>query len=127
MSSSELTIPSVPRRVIIIGAGWYGIAAAKMYLEVNPEVSLTIIDADSSIGGTWSASRIYPGLCADTPSGAFEFADLSIEEALGIPQWSDLTGDVVHEYLEKYARKHGILERCKLETKIVRVTRSGSG
>jgi dimethylaniline monooxygenase (N-oxide forming) len=88
---------------------------------------LTIIDTDSSVGGTWSAARIYPGLCADTPSGAFEFADLSMEEALGISLWSDLTGDVVHEYLEKYARKHGNMERCKLATEVVRVTRSGSG
>jgi cation diffusion facilitator CzcD-associated flavoprotein CzcO len=54
---------------------------------------LTIIDADSSVGGTWSASRIYPGLCADTASGAFEYADLSMEDALGIPKWSDITGD----------------------------------
>jgi hypothetical protein len=44
--------------------------------------------------------RIYPGPCADTPSGAFEFEDLSMEEALGIPLWSNITGDVVHEYLE---------------------------
>lgn len=87
---------------------------------------MTIIDADSSVGGTWSAARIYPGLCADTPSGAFDFADLSMEEALRIHLWSDLTGDVVHECLEKYARKHEILERCKLETEVVRITRSGS-
>lgn len=50
-----------------------------------------------------------------------------MEDALGVPLWSDLTGDVVHEYLEKYACKHGILERCKLETEVIRVTRSGSG
>lgn len=71
--------------------------------------------------------RIYPSPCADTPSGAFEFGDLSMEEALGIPLWSNITGDVVHEYLEKYARKHGILERCRLETGVVGIKRSGSG
>lgn len=36
-SSSPAAVP-VPSKVIIIGAGWYGIAAAKTYLEVNPEV-----------------------------------------------------------------------------------------
>jgi dimethylaniline monooxygenase (N-oxide forming) len=111
-ASSSPAIVRVPSKVIIIGPGWYGIAAAKTYLEVNSEISLTIIDA---------------GLCADTPSGAFEFTDLSMFEVLGVPLWSDLTGDVVHGYLEKYARKHGILERCKLETEVVRVVRSGSG
>ena len=67
--ASSSALPSVRREVVIIGAGWYGIAAAKTYLEVNSNVSLTIIDPDSSIGGTWSASRIYTSLCADTPSG----------------------------------------------------------
>lgn len=126
-SSSESAISSLPRTVIIIGAGWYGNAAAKTYSEVNPEVSSIIIDAGNCIGSSWSVSRIYPGLCADISPGAFEFADLSMEEALGIPQWGDLTRGMVHEHLEKYSRKHGILEQYKLETEVTNVPRFGSG
>ena len=120
--------PSVsdPRKVFIIGAGLYGLVAAKTYLEINPEIRLTIIDADSSIGGVWSRSRIYPGLVADHPAPVFEFSDLHTEE-LGIPRWSDLTGEMMHAYLEHYAAKFGILQRCRLSTEVIRVERENVG
>jgi dimethylaniline monooxygenase (N-oxide forming) len=112
--------------VIISVAGWSGIAAARTYLQVNPDAELTIIDADSMVGGTWSSARIYPGLCADSPSGAFEFSDLPMTEELGILPWKDLTGDYVHEYLERYVRKYGLLERCRLETEVVNANQTRS-
>jgi dimethylaniline monooxygenase (N-oxide forming) len=61
MASASPVAPVAPS-VIIIGAGWSGIAAARTYLQVNPDAELTIIDADSTVGGTWSSAQIYPGL-----------------------------------------------------------------
>ncbi len=58
--------------VIIIGAGWYGIAAARTYIQIDSSVSLTVIDDGPSIGGVWGKSRIYPHLYANQPSpGSF--------------------------------------------------------
>lgn len=114
-------------RVIIIGTGWYGIAAARTYLALNPSVSLTLLEADNCIGGTWSASRVYPGLVADSCTGTFEFSDMTWEEEYGIPKWSDITGDQVVEYLDRYCKKHGILERCRFNTEATKVERQGKG
>jgi len=112
--------------VIIIGAGWYGLAATKTYLEPQPSVSLTIIEADSGVGGTWSRSRVYPRLVVNQPSPMFEFSDLSMSEAVGLEEWSDITGDHMAEYLEKYSEKFGLLKYCRFNTKVVRIEREGA-
>lgn len=113
--------------MIIIGAGIYGLVAAKTYLQINPKIDLTIIDGDSSVGGVWSKSRVYPGLLVDSPSPSFEFSDLKIEDEFGIPNWSDLTGEVMAEYTERYARKFDILRHCKLNTHVTNIERDGKG
>jgi dimethylaniline monooxygenase (N-oxide forming) len=129
MSSTQLALDESPSsHVIIIGAGWYGLAAAKTYLAINPSVSLTILEADSGIGGVWSRSRIYPRLVVNQPSPMFEYSDLSMAEALGLEDWSDVTGEMMAEYLEKYAAQFALLERCRFNTEVVKVEREeGTG
>ena len=48
-------------RVIVIGGEWTGLAAAKTYLQVFPSFYLTIIDANTSVGGVWSYHLQYLG------------------------------------------------------------------
>jgi ribulose 1,5-bisphosphate synthetase/thiazole synthase len=56
-SSSSLSLHSqkmstkAPTSVIIIGAGWTSLAAAKTYLKLYPSISLTILDSDTTVGG----------------------------------------------------------------------------
>lgn len=113
-------------QVIIIGAGWNGLAAAKTYLQINPSVSLSILDADSSIGGVWSGSRVYPGMIADSCAALFDYSDFPMHEELGIDKWADLPAEKVHEYLERYSDKFDLRRRCRLNTKVVNVTREKS-
>jgi cation diffusion facilitator CzcD-associated flavoprotein CzcO len=94
------------------------------YLEIDRTIQLTIIDADRTIGGVWSADRIYPGLVADSPVGLFDFSDLPMEEALGLKNWTDIPARKVHEYLDAYANKYGLTERIKLSTKVSNVKRN---
>jgi dimethylaniline monooxygenase (N-oxide forming) len=68
-----------PTSVIIIGAGWTGLAAAKAYLQLHPFISLTILDSDTTVGGVWSTSQIYPGLIADSPAAVFDYSDFPME------------------------------------------------
>ena len=110
-------------RVVIIGAGWHGLAAAKTYLELHPNVSLTIVDEDSSIGGVWSSSRLYPGLIADSCAAVFDYSDFPMHEEVGVDKWADLPGEKVHEYLERYVDKFGLRKYCRLNTKVVHVER----
>ena len=126
MSSSSSEAPSSSLSVVVLGAGWYGIAAAKTYLQFDPSISLTVVDADSSVGGVWGSSRIYPGLVADSPAGLFEFSDMRMSQELGIEEWADITGETVQQYLEHYAQKFGVLQRCKFDTQAVKVERDGA-
>lgn len=116
-----------PKKVIIIGAGIYGLIAAKTYLQVRPDIDLTLIESDSCVGGVWSASRVYSGLTVDSPTPCFEFSDLQIEDEFEIPNWADLTGDVMAAYLQRYAEKFGLMRYCRLSTKVMRVERQGKG
>lgn len=108
-------------RVIIIGAGWTGLAAAKTYLQLFPSVTLTIIDADTTVGGVWSASRIYPGLIADSCAAIFDYSDFPIDEVLGIDKWADLPAEQVHKYLEAYVDRFGLRRRLRLGTRVIGV------
>lgn len=110
-----------PSRVIIIGAGWTGLAAAKTYLQLFPSISLTIVDADTTVGGVWSAFRIYPGLVADSCAAIFDYSDFPMDEVLGIDKWADLPAEKVHEYLELYVDKFDLRTRLKLGTRVIAV------
>jgi dimethylaniline monooxygenase (N-oxide forming) len=113
--------------VIIVGAGWYGIGAAKTYLQINASVSLLIIDENESIGGVWSGSRVYPHLITDQPTPLSEYPDLSMKEPIGLDDWSDITGDQFAQCLEIYAAKFGVTERRKFKTKVQKIDRDASG
>lgn len=86
-------------KVIVLGAGITGISAAKTYLDIDPSVDLLIVDRESSIGGVWSAERIYPGLYYEVPPPLLDFTDLDMCQELGIEQWSDVTGYQVNEFM----------------------------
>lgn len=86
-------------KVIIVGAGFTGLAAAKTYLTVEPNTSLLIIDEESGVGGVWAASRIYPGLEYEQPAPLMNYSDFDIREELGINTWEDVNGEQVNRFL----------------------------
>lgn len=117
---------SHPNRVIVIGAGWMGLAAAKTYLEIQPTVDLMIIDEDSTVGGVWSGTRSYPGLIADSCAAVFDYSDFPMDVEVGVEAWADLPAQKVHEYLERYTDRFGLRERCRLNTRVIRIERNES-
>ncbi|PMD25570.1 FAD/NAD(P)-binding domain-containing protein [Hyaloscypha hepaticicola] len=114
------------RRVIIIGAGIHGLAAAKTYLQIVPHVQLTIIDNNDTVGGVWSR-KVHPNLMADSSTPTFDFSELQMSDEFDIPEWSSIPGSIVYEYLERYAKKFDVLRRCMFNTQVTSVERNGKG
>lgn len=125
MSSSSRV--SSGRRVIILGAGIHGLAAAKTYLEIVPDVDLTIIDNDDSVGGVWSRSRVHSNLMVDSASPSFEFSDLQMKTEFDIPDWTAIPGPIAHQYFHRYAEKFDLLQRCIFNTEVMSVERDIGG
>ncbi|EHK27464.1 uncharacterized protein TRIVIDRAFT_124753, partial [Trichoderma virens Gv29-8] len=96
------------------------------YLQANPDISLTILESESTVGGVWSKARCYPGFIADGPVGLFDFSDLPMPGVIGLKDWDELPGIKVHQYLHEYARKFHILERCKFGYRVTNVRRAAS-
>ncbi|KAF2502524.1 FAD/NAD(P)-binding domain-containing protein, partial [Lophium mytilinum] len=110
--------------VIIIGAGWAGLAAARTYVTINPEIDLTILDDDTSVGGVWSKSRLYPGLIADSANGLFEFSDETMVTEKQ-PKYKLIPGSQIQSYLWQYAKKWDLTRRIQSDSKVVKAERIG--
>lgn len=65
--------------LIIIGAGIYGIQAARTYLELHPTHKIVILEADSKPGGVWSANRTYDDFWTQSPLDIWEYSDQKLE------------------------------------------------
>ena len=95
------------RDVVIIGAGLYGIAAARTYLEVHPDCQLTVLDQDSSVGGSWNKRRNYEAFWSQTGLRMTEYSDVPLR----LPPKEETYHDTfqakhVTTYLESYIDSH---------------------
>jgi cation diffusion facilitator CzcD-associated flavoprotein CzcO len=61
-----------PLKVVIVGAGFGGIAAA-IELTRHGFTDLTILERSPAIGGTWFHNT-YPGAACDVPSHLYSFS-----------------------------------------------------
>lgn len=123
-----------PTRVIVLGAGWSGLAAAHTYLTISRlldrPIALTILDNNADAGGVWSSRRLYPGLVANSPNGLYEFSWMTMVEE-GHPWYQLIPGERVRDYLGKVCEKvKGMGAQCKFGVQVARVRRKkgkGSG
>ncbi|KAK0637030.1 hypothetical protein B0T17DRAFT_484255 [Bombardia bombarda] len=106
--------------LVVVGAGMYGLAAAKAFRQLNPEKSLAILDGASSLGGVWRKERLYPGLKTNNMLGTYEYADFPMDtETFGVKPGEFMSGPAMHHYLSKYAEKFGILDTIRYQTKVL--------
>lgn len=96
--------------VLIIGAGISGIGAAYRIQERNPQLTYTILERRSRIGGTWDLFR-YPGIRSDSDIFTLSFP----WEPWRRPE-NVADGEYIREYLTATARKHGIDEHMRFDT-----------
>ncbi|KAF6809037.1 flavin-binding monooxygenase-like protein [Colletotrichum plurivorum] len=112
---------------VFVGAGWFGLAAAKAYIQLNPTANLAVIESSESCGGTWSKNRLYPGLKSNNMVGTYEYPDFPMtEEAYGIKPNNHIPGATLHKYLTDFAKHFGIFERIQFNTSVDLVERNGT-
>ena len=99
--------------VLIIGAGISGIGAAYRIHEKNPKLSYKLLERRERIGGTWDLHR-YPGIRSDSDifTLSYPFEPWTRPENVA-------DGDDIREYLTQTARKHGIDEHIRFNTRVV--------
>ncbi|CAK3962510.1 flavin-binding monooxygenase [Lecanosticta acicola] len=122
-----------PRQVdlVVVGAGIYGIQAARTYLEVHPKSKVVILEASTTIGGVWSRDRVYEDFWTQTPVGILEFSSRPIHE---IPDSDKYHGFFkakhVTSYLEEYCRDQqydnkSIDSRIRFGTSVQEISKHG--
>ncbi|KAL3424133.1 flavin-binding monooxygenase-like protein [Phlyctema vagabunda] len=103
--------------LVIVGAGIFGLPVAKTYLEVSPYSKVLVLDANKSIGGTWSAERMYDELRSNNLVGMLEYSDFPMDfETFGVASGSHIPGPIIHTYLKAYAKKFGVYERIRFRS-----------
>ncbi|CAI6092769.1 unnamed protein product [Clonostachys chloroleuca] len=104
---------------VVVGAGLYGLAAAKQFRALNQQSSLAIFEGESSIGGTWAQHRIYPGLKSNNLLGTYEYPDFPMTaEKFGVKVNEHLPGSKIHAYLQAYADHFGISHLIRFNSKV---------
>ncbi|KAK3389146.1 hypothetical protein B0H63DRAFT_94822 [Podospora didyma] len=106
--------------VVVVGAGVFGLAAAKGFHQLNPDKVIAILEANSSLGGVWAKDRLYPGLKTNNMLGTYDYPDFPMDtETFGVKPGEFVPGAVVHEYLTKYAETFGIAPKIRYQHKVL--------
>lgn len=87
---------------------------------------MLIIDSDSTVGGVWSEDRLYPNLVAQVNLGLFNYTDTPMPLA-GVTRKKQVTGRMIHNYLQKYAEDHDLLRHIRFNTHVEKVKRCSRG
>jgi cation diffusion facilitator CzcD-associated flavoprotein CzcO len=103
----------VDHEVLIIGAGFGGLAAA-IELKRSGLADFVVLERHDAIGGVWCANT-YPGAACDVPSEIYSFS-----YALK-PNWSRRFGTQpeIQQYLVDVARDHGLEDHVRLRCDVV--------
>ncbi|KAF7799420.1 hypothetical protein EIP86_010654 [Pleurotus ostreatoroseus] len=98
-----------PFKVIIVGAGFSGIAAGIRFRQYIPNLQMVIYEQNEGIGGTWFTNK-YPGLSCDIPSHCYQY---TFEEKT---DWSAYyaPGSEILEYMESVVAKYKLMSYVRL-------------
>ncbi|MFM9976453.1 MAG: flavin-containing monooxygenase [Sphingomonadaceae bacterium] len=99
--------------VLIIGAGFSGIAAAYHMQRRCPDMTFAIVEARDTLGGTWDLFR-YPGIRSDSDMFTFGF---SFKPWTG--DASIASGAQILDYLKETSREFGIDQHIHLQHRVV--------
>ncbi|MEC8749104.1 MAG: NAD(P)/FAD-dependent oxidoreductase, partial [Pseudomonadota bacterium] len=99
--------------VLIVGAGISGIGCAYHIQKKCPDLSYSIIEARSDLGGTWDLFK-YPGIRSDSDLFTFGYEFKPWKEKKAIAD-----GRSIKAYVEETAAENGIKERIRFLTRVI--------
>nr|WP_296764932.1 NAD(P)/FAD-dependent oxidoreductase [Rhodococcus sp. (in: high G+C Gram-positive bacteria)] len=93
-------------RVLVVGAGFAGIAAATKILADDPSSDVLVIERAGDVGGTWR-DNTYPGCACDVPTSLYSFSFAPS------PDWTHTFArqPEIHRYLRGVVEKSGLSNR----------------
>ncbi|KAB8272541.1 putative dimethylaniline monooxygenase [Aspergillus minisclerotigenes] len=112
--------------VAIVGAGWFGLKAARTYLDLEPNTNLAVFDGDNCVGGVWSKERIYPTLVGQIGFGYFNYPGTPMSSD-GMPNSHLVTGEMVQQYLEHFAIGNDLMPLIRLNSWVKKIERCPRG
>ncbi|KKK27115.1 hypothetical protein ARAM_006497 [Aspergillus rambellii] len=104
--------------LVVIGAGWSGLAALKTYHQVHPSATLCLLESASSVGGVWAKPRLWDGLKSNNMRGTYEFSDFPMDDSFGVKPGEHIPGHIIQSYLERYAEHFGVAPLIRLNSRV---------
>jgi cation diffusion facilitator CzcD-associated flavoprotein CzcO len=108
-------------KIGIIGAGFAGLATAKVLRQAGHDV--VVLEKSPDVGGVWSASRRYPGVTTQSPRVQYSLSDYPMPK--DYPEWP--TGAQVQAYLAGYVTHFDLAESIRLNTEVTQAAPAASG
>ena len=102
-----------PLKVAVVGAGFAGLATARVLRALGHEV--VVHEQAPDVGGVWSATRRYPGVRTQNDKGTYALSELPMPRAY--PQWP--SGGQVQEYLRRYVDAFDLAPCLRLGSTVV--------
>jgi cation diffusion facilitator CzcD-associated flavoprotein CzcO len=94
----------------------------------HPDAAFAVLDDSATIGGVWAEHRLYPGLKSNNMLGTYEYPDFPMDPAtFGVNPGEHIPGNVIHAYLEAYAKHFGFSGLIRFKTKVVSVEHEADG
>ncbi|KAF4503028.1 dimethylaniline monooxygenase [Fusarium agapanthi] len=113
--------------IIIIGTGVGGLAAAKTYLELDPEADILLLEKRSGLGGVWAEENCYDGLKTNNLRGTYEFTDFPLDDSYGVKEGEHIPGLVLYRYMTDFALKFDIFRRIRFNVNIRTIEKLDKG
>ncbi|KAL4740766.1 hypothetical protein BDV11DRAFT_184854 [Aspergillus similis] len=104
--------------LLIIGAGWSGLAALKTYRQIHPSASVCLLESASSVGGVWAKHRLWDGLKSNNMRGTYEYSDFPMDDSYGVKDGEHIPGHVLQRYLQDYAEHFGVMDSVRLNCRV---------
>ncbi|RAL15238.1 FAD/NAD(P)-binding domain-containing protein [Aspergillus homomorphus CBS 101889] len=114
--------------LVVIGAGLYGLMAAKTYLAVHPNAAVEILEANHSVGGVWGRDRLCRGVKTNSIAGSYAYSDFPMSESrFGVKWHQHVPGEVVYKYFDAFATEFDLHRRIRLSCRVQSVEKCPDG